>query len=258
MPDVAQEAFWDEAWTGRDAYRWTPEVFARHGRTAEKALWRRIDGTGALEGKRVLDLGCGDGRLTVLAAHRGAHVTAVDTSQAAVDATRALADFNDVGARVETRKLNALHLRRLGTTFDLITGMFVLHHVEPFPKLAAVLSHVLDDGGRGVFFENNARNPLLMFARTYLAGRFGLPRHGDDEEHPLQPSEIDVLRQRFPQVRVHYPALVFFRMLNTYLFRGQAQYRPAMKALTRLDDALYDRCPPLRKYSYHQIVEFSK
>ena len=106
-----------------------------------------------------------------------------------------------------------------------------------------------------MFIENNASNPLLMFARRHVAGRFGIPRHGDDEEHPLEAREIDLIGERFAYVKQHYPDLIFFRKLNTYLLRGKL---PAIGRVFRgLDRAAYS-VPALRSYSYKQIVEMGR
>src|SRR4051794_25816295 len=47
-----------------------------------------VDSAGQLAGKRVLDLGCGSGDLTVLLAMAGARVTGVDLSPGMVDVAR--------------------------------------------------------------------------------------------------------------------------------------------------------------------------
>ena len=69
--------------------------------------------------------------------------------------------------------------------FDLAFGACVLHHVD-IPQAMRELSRVMKPGARAVFVENSARNPLLMFARRRMVGSMGIPRYGDDDEHPLR------------------------------------------------------------------------
>lgn len=52
-----------------------------------------------LEGKALLDMGCGSGILSLVAASRGAKVAAVDINPRAVEATRENADRNNLGIR---------------------------------------------------------------------------------------------------------------------------------------------------------------
>lgn len=57
---------------------------------------RRIEGLVPLEGARVLDIGCGEGRLTGFAAARAASVYAFDPNAERVEKARAAADTEHV------------------------------------------------------------------------------------------------------------------------------------------------------------------
>ena len=139
-----------------------------------------------------------------------------------------------------------------------MVGRFVLHHIEPFDQFVDVLYNVLNDTGRGIFMENNSRNPFLMFARNNLAGKMGIPRYGDDEEFPLEPREIEMIEARFREVVQHFPELVFFKKLSTYIFRHKRIFTPFTEFNRWLDASLYTVVPGSRKYSYLQVVEMAK
>jgi hypothetical protein len=139
--------------------------------------------------------------------------------------------------------------------FDLVVGRFVLHHIEPFDGFARTLHAVMMPGGRGLFMENNSANPFLMFARRNFAGRLGIPRYGDDEEYPLERGEITVLKQTFARVEQYYPELVFFRKLDTYIFRNKKRFGPFLAMNRAIDHALYRFVPGSRRWSYLQLVE---
>ena len=103
--------------------RWTPEM---------------------LDGKRVLDLGCGSGRFAEIALSTGAHVVAVDYSQA-VDAC-----YRNLGAhpRLDVLQGTVYELPFAAGTFDFVYCLGVLQHT-PDPEAAfRALTRQLASGGR--------------------------------------------------------------------------------------------------------------
>ena len=70
------------------------------GRLTEQAELRLVfDLAGSLAGKRVLDVGTGDGAYAIEAAVRGAEVTAIDSSPEMLDAARSRAARRGVSLR---------------------------------------------------------------------------------------------------------------------------------------------------------------
>lgn len=97
---------------------------------------------GGLDGRRVLDVGCGSGLLAIVAAIRGAHtVVAVDIDPAAVEATLANAMVNGVGDLIE---VSSTPVAIVDGPFDLIVANIGL---SVLADLATVLTGHLVEGG---------------------------------------------------------------------------------------------------------------
>jgi 2-polyprenyl-3-methyl-5-hydroxy-6-metoxy-1,4-benzoquinol methylase len=199
---------------------------------------------GDLTGRRILDLGCGTGDYSVLFAARGAHVVAVDRSEVAIAALAAACTGDGPGS-VEPIAADAFEIDRFGT-FDCVFGKFILHHLEPFPEFVERLRAATRPEGLGYFYENNGRSRALLWARAHVVGRFGIPRFGTDEEFPITPDELEVLRQHFD---------LAIDVAETYLVRLGVQYllRSRLMGPAERGDALLHRAVPhLRRYSYFQ------
>ncbi len=238
-------------WTERQAeyvpYDIDPPAYLAQASPLLRGLLTSI---GDCAGMTVLDLGCGNGDLSVYAARCGATVWAVDYSSSGVRNTEALAEHNGVGDRVHAVEKNAMAVGELDARFDLVIGKNVLHHLEPFHEFVETLHDILEPEGRATFIENSARNRLLMFARAFC-GRFGIPKLGDAEPA----AEIGELRRRFPVVKLTHPTFICFRMLATYVFRRN---RGVLVLFRGLDNAIAAVFPFLRRYSYWQIIGLAK
>ncbi|HEV2148601.1 MAG TPA: class I SAM-dependent methyltransferase [Longimicrobiaceae bacterium] len=212
------------------------------------ALHAALEHFGDVRGKTILDLGCGRGATSLFLASRGAHVVAVDISPSATENLRAFCAENGID-NVTPVCMEAMEIGRLDRV-DFAFGSMILHHIEPFAEFAELLRGRVRPGGRGFFWENNARSELMIWFRQNVVGRFGVPKYGDDEEFPLTPGEVGILRRHF-RVELRYPELYFFRMIPPYLLRGRFE-----EPFARLDRAFY-RFERLRQYTYRQYVLLS-
>lgn len=116
------------------------------GKVTERIEQKAIFGlAGDLRGKRVLDVGCGDGSYSILAAQRGAHVVGVDLSFGMLESAQRRAKA--CGVCVQWCQASAESLPFPSGSFDVVMAVTLLCFVKE-PLLAArEASRVLRLGG---------------------------------------------------------------------------------------------------------------
>ncbi|MGA9761543.1 MAG: glycosyltransferase [Gaiellaceae bacterium] len=141
-------------------------------------LNRHIDETLAAAriqpGERILEIGCGLGRYTLLFAERGIRVEGLDLSRVQLDQ---LAEFDAGRHDIPLHQADVLDppAELLGR-FDAVVGMFTLHHVHDIAGSLRSAARLLRPGGRVVFCEPNPYNPLYY---VQIATRPGMTWQGD-------------------------------------------------------------------------------
>lgn len=210
-----------------------------------------LDAIGPVSGLRVLELGCGHGDLALQLLDRGAHVVGIDVSSGMVDVARARAERFRPNARADLRVAPVEETGVEDGSIDLVTGKWILHHVD-LAAAAREVHRVLRPGGRGVFFENHSLNPLLAAGRKHLVGRFGIHRFGTEDEHPLTRADYELWRSTFASLQLDYPDFHFVELLARQLFTERMRVRAAAR---RVDELVWRRLPALRPYGYHVIVD---
>ncbi len=135
--------------------------------------------------------------------------------------------------------------------FDLIVGSMVLHHLQT-AQAAPEIARLLKPGGRGLFVENSGLNPVLRFARAHVAGRFGIPRLGTIDEHPLVSADFDEYGRYFSDLALKVRAFRFFGLISRQVLRYR--FVLAGHALKAMDSTVDRYLPPFRRYSYHLLV----
>ncbi|MGE3916851.1 MAG: methyltransferase domain-containing protein [Hyphomicrobiaceae bacterium] len=134
-----------------------PQVYAKWRATALGAITERLERRLMLEligdvaGKRVLEVGCGDGALAVELARRGARVTGIDGSPRMIEAARDSAAAAGVAIELTTGPAEALPLA--DGSFDLIVAQTILCFVADGSPAFAEIGRVLAPGGRLVIGE---------------------------------------------------------------------------------------------------------
>lgn len=238
--------FWDSLYSEGKGDRYLPVDMPD---ADDPVLKTALSHFGLVEDKTIIDLGCGRGERSLYFAARGANVISVDISDFAIRNLSRHCKENGID-NIKPVKMYAQDLPSLGTV-DFVFGVMVLHHIEPFAEFARSLSKVIAPGGKGFFWENNARSKIMIWFRQHLVGKLWVPKYGDPDEFPLMPSEVDEMRKHF-DVQVEYPELYFFRMASKYLLRGHLG--GAFEAL----DSYFYRYPSVRQYSYSQYLYLDK
>ena len=173
------------------AHRWwdpSSEFKPLHELNPLRLGW--IDGIAQLNGKSVLDVGCGGGILSESMAKLGAHVKGIDLSEKALKV--AMLHLLETRLDVNYEEVSAEHLaQREPGKYDALTCMELLEHV-PDPASTVKACAQLVKPGANVFFSTINRNP-----KSYLFAVIGaeyilhlLPRGTHDYSKFIKPSEL--------------------------------------------------------------------
>lgn len=149
-----------------------------------------IDERAALQGKTVLDVGCGGGILSESMARRGATVTGIDMGEAPLAVARL--HLLESGQQVDYRRVPVEQLAaERPASFDVVTCLEMLEHV-PDPAAVVKACHALVKPGGQVFFSTINRNPKA-YAFAILGAEYLLkllPRGTHEYSKFIRPSEL--------------------------------------------------------------------
>ena len=116
----------------------------------------------SLHGLSILDVGCGGGILCEPLSRLGAKVTGIDTNEKAIKVAKE-------HARIKNLKINYINaeLSKIGKcSFDIITCMEVLEHVENINQIVSISNDILKKNG--VFFGSTINKTLASYLLAIL------------------------------------------------------------------------------------------
>jgi trans-aconitate methyltransferase len=120
---------------------WDPETYARNARFVSDLGSPVLELLAPVAGERILDLGCGDGALTLKLVERHCDVVAIDSSAPQVEAAKKL------GLNAYVMDAEALPFR---DEFDAVFSNAVLHWITRADPMIAGAYRALKPGGRFV------------------------------------------------------------------------------------------------------------
>jgi len=143
-----------------------------------------------LEGKKVVDIGCGGGILAESIAQSGADITGIDLSEKALKVAELHA--LEVGAKLTYRSISAEALaEEQSEQYDVVTCMEMLEHVPDPASVVRACAKLCKPGGT-LFFSTLNRNP-----KSYLFAIIGaeyilklLPKGTHEYAKFIKPSEL--------------------------------------------------------------------
>src|SRR3974377_294729 len=141
----------------RDIPDFGPDVHAQWRASGIGATTEGLEGrlilelVGDVSGCRVLDVGCGDGRLALELSRRGAIVTGIDASALMIDAAKRRAQQHN--ADVTFQVALAEQLPFPAEQFDIVTAITILCFVQDAAPVFREIERVLRPGGRLIIGE---------------------------------------------------------------------------------------------------------
>ncbi|HUN77926.1 MAG TPA: glycosyltransferase [Solirubrobacteraceae bacterium] len=233
------------SWHGR-----FPLVFecpnTRRGEARFDALTRA-----AVSGRRVLDMGCGDGASSVRLLELGAgHVLGMDISRSAIAQARARAQGEAQADRLEFRVGDVAS--DLKGQVDCIFGRSILHHVDYRGLLPRLYAERLTPGGTMLFMEPQGEN-LLIRGYTRLVAAAHTP-----DERSFVTDDLEWLRAHFPGCELYPINYLSFPAALAGSLLGLGPNNPLLRACDRADEWLARRASRLRSHFRQTIVVIRK
>ena len=144
-----------------------------------------------LNGKRVLDVGCGGGILADAMARRGADVLGIDLATKALKVAELHAlEAQTQGVRYREISAEGLAAEQPGS-FDVVTCMEMLEHVPDPSAVVQACSDLVKPGGHVFFSTINRNTKAFLFAivgAEYLLNM--LPKGTHEYAKLIKPSEL--------------------------------------------------------------------
>jgi SAM-dependent methyltransferase len=204
---------------------------------------------GDVSGQHVLDIGCGSGMNSVLAATHGGFVTGIDISPSLTKLAIRRAQLNGVPDRVRVMVTSAHDLPFASNSFDVVLGIAILHHLD-LDAASREVHRVLKRGGRAIFQEPVRNSAMVKRLRAMI------PYTAPDVspfERPLTDRELNDFSRGFVVSRTRV-----FSLPHVNLAAVLPVVRDRIRPMYRLDRALLRRFPSLEPFATARVVELIK
>lgn len=149
---------------------------------------------GDLRGKRILDVGCGNGENSLLFARWGAHVTGIDISGNAIALSKARAAEYQLTANTTFLAMPFEEVAQTEKPFDVVWSAAFLHHVlDRLDDVVAQLRQNVTADGVVVMLEPVRFSPLLKRIRAAIPPY----AEGTPDERPLEADDLAKIWRAF-------------------------------------------------------------
>jgi ubiquinone/menaquinone biosynthesis C-methylase UbiE len=187
---------------------------------------------GDINGKRILDLGCGEGWAPLYFARSGAFVNCCDISPKSIELAKKYVDANGLKDNIIAEVMNAEELKYKNDYFDYVFMNATLHHCD-IEKVSTEIKRVLKPGGKAAIIEDNAYHPVINIYRYFTSNK------RTKYEKPITKKDLEVFFRKFSSCEISYHKLFnIFDKDNIFT-----------SILNSMDEAVADKFPKYLRYS---------
>jgi len=220
---------------------------------------------GDLQGKTLLDLGCGAGETSVYFALRGAKVTASDIAENFLRVVNRLADR--YGVSLNTLAADAGNLPFKDNTYDFVFCNGVLHHVH-LESAASEIHRVLKPGGKAICVEPLPYNPVINVYRKMAS------EVRTKDEKPLSTKQIKSFCSIFKSSRCkEFWLFSLYIFIHFYVFKRWhpskvrywkrvlevgCEFKTLFAVLQKIDHFMLKFLPFLRPLCWNTVIVVTK
>lgn len=202
---------------------------------------------GDLDGKKVLETGCGVGHMSTLLAKSGAALSTFDISPKCVEVATERARLNGVEDRIDFRVAAGENLPYENESFDIVLGKGILHHLDATLG-APEIYRVLKNGGKAAFSEPLSINKVVEFARDHL---WYPAKAIEGADAPLDYEALEAWGRCFDTFE--YKEIHLLGMLERLV-----AWRWHFHTLHRIDKVLLENIPFLRRFCNYAVIFMGK
>lgn len=198
---------------------------------------------GAMEGKKVLELGTGTGGTATMLAKLGASVVGIDLLPFRLDEAKERVNQHNVADAVDFSLMDATQLAFPDDTFDFIISKSVLVFTE-HAQTAKECHRVLKPGGKAIFIENMRNHPMVWIYRKLFLKY-------SRELHYFSIADIKAIGKEFDEMEhrefhlLSLGALFWKRIIPIPIF-----YQWTLQFLKLIDISLLRMFPILKRFCW--------
>jgi len=207
---------------------------------------------GSLEGKKVLDFGCGSGWMSIALAERGCDVVAVDLSFQSLKKAEQAAAENGLESKITFCQMNGEALGFKDSQFDFVIGNAIIHHLDIRSAFQEIWE-TLKQGGVAYFVEPLGLNPVINLYRKMT------PNKRTVDERPLTAEDLRLIRGIFQETHVQY--YFFLALLSffwSFVIKNDTLFLKSLRILKKADRLLLSTAPFLNRYCWLGLFQLQK
>jgi len=200
---------------------------------------------------KVLDVACGIGFLSVLLAHFGHQVVAVDISKNSIAKAKKLATLCNCIDKIDFRVMDVSQLSFDSDSFDIVTGEDALHHIIKYPGAIENIYRVLKPGGIAYFSEPFAFNPIINIMR-YINVR--VKNHKGEQF--LGRKELKLLNSNFDELIITDKSVIY--VFSRFFQNPSDRNRKINIFLKKIDDICQSKISFICRFYSLAFLELKK